>query len=101
MMMPIEPGCMVDILPEEIPLQRDLERVIRGALRDEYREEDVARSIRLLCKQGAPLEAMEDVLQNTLIVYLSTGMRSALANMYYSMPKWIESAENRQRTVLQ
>lgn len=101
MMMPIEPGCMVDILPEEIPLQRDLERVIRGALRDEYREEDVARSIRLLCKQGAPLEAMEDVLQNTLIVYLSTGMRSALANMYYSMPKWIESAENRQRTALQ
>ncbi len=82
-----------DILPEEIPLQRDLENTIRGAMRDAYREEDVARDIRFLCKQGAPLGAMEDVLQSTLIVYLSTGMRRALANMYYSMPKWIQSDE--------
>ena len=82
-----------DILPEEIPLQRDLENAIRGAMRDAYREEEVARDIRFLCKQGAPLGAMEDVLQSTLIVYLSTGMRRALANMYYSMPKWIQSDE--------
>lgn len=82
-----------DILPEEIPLQQGLERAIRGALRDEYRAEDVARSIRFLCKQGAPLDAMEDVLQNALIVHVSTGMRGALANMYYSMPKWIEASE--------
>lgn len=82
-----------DILPEEIPLQRDLENTIRGAMRDAYREEDVARDIRFLCKQGAPLGAMEDVLQSTLIVYLSTGMRRALANMYYSMPKWIQPDE--------
>ncbi|MBQ7887834.1 MAG: hypothetical protein IJ313_13225 [Clostridia bacterium] len=88
----------VDILPEEIPLQRDLERAIRGALRDEYRSEDVARSLRFLCKQGAPLSALEDVLQSTLIVYVSTGMRGALSNMYYSMPKWIEST---QRAALQ
>lgn len=78
-----------DILPEEIPLQRDLEHAIRGALRDAYRAEDVARDIRFLCKQGAPLSAMEDVLQSALIVHVSTGMRGALANMYYRLPKWI------------
>lgn len=86
-------SALVDILPEEIPLQQALERTIQGALRDGYRCEDVARSIRFLCKQGAPLDAMEDVLQSTLIVYVNTGMRTALANMYYSMPKWIESRE--------
>lgn len=84
---------LADILPEEIPLQRDLERAIAGVLRDEYRAEDVARNLRFLCKQGAPLRAMEEVLQSTLIVYVSAGMRGALANMYYSMPKWIESRE--------
>ena len=93
--------AFMDILPEEIPLQQGLERAIRGALRDEYREEDVARSIRFLCKQGAPLCAMEDVLQSTLIVYLSTGMRGALANMYYRLPKWIESSEAGRRAALQ
>ncbi|MBQ8617228.1 MAG: hypothetical protein IJ418_06900 [Clostridia bacterium] len=83
-----------DILPEEIPLQRDLENAIRGALRDAYRAEDVARDIRFLCKQGAPLCAMEDVLQSTLIVCLSTGMRGSLANMYYRLPKWIQPAQH-------
>ena len=91
--MPPEIPVPMDILPEEIPLQRDLERAISGALRSGYNEADVARNLRFLCKQGAPLHAMEDVLQSTLIVYVSTGMRGALANMYYRMPKWIESAE--------
>lgn len=97
----MESHALMDILPEEIPLQQGLERAICGALRDEYREEDVARNLRFLCKQGAPLSAMEDVLQSTLIVYLSTGMRGALANMYYGLPKWIEPNEAGRRTALQ
>ncbi|MBR5301769.1 MAG: hypothetical protein IKU38_02945 [Clostridia bacterium] len=96
-----EAASSVDILPEEIPLQQDLERAIHGALRSEYRAADAARSLRFLCKQGAPLDAMEDVLQSMLIVYLSTGMRGALANMYYRLPKWIESAEPDRRSALQ
>ena len=92
--MQMEYAALMDILPEEIPLQMALERIIDDALRDGYRAQDVARNIRFLCKQGAPLQAMEEVLQNTLIVYVSTGMRGALANMYYSMPKWIESSEH-------
>ena len=92
-LLPAQAQLPVDILPEEIPLSRNLERAISGALRDGYRAEDVVRSIRFLCKQGAPLRAMEDVLQSTLIVHVSTGMRAALANMYYCMPKWMESGE--------
>lgn len=84
---------VMDILPEEIPLQRDLERAIHGALRDGFQAQDVARNLRFLCKQGAPVSAMEEVLQSTLIVLVSAGMRGALKNMYYRMPKWIECAE--------
>lgn len=83
----------MDILPEEIPLQRGLELAIAGTLRDGLREEDVARTIRFLCKQGAPLSAMEEVLQSSMIVYLSASMRGALADMYYMLPKWMECSE--------
>ena len=83
----------MDILPEEIPLQRELERAIGGALRDGFQAQDVARNLRYLCKQGAPLSAMEEVLQSALIVYVSASMRGALCNMYYRIPKWIECSE--------
>lgn len=83
----------MDILPEEIPLQQELERAISGALRDGHTAQDVARTLRFLCKQGAPLAAMEEVLQESLIVLVSPSVRGALANMYYMTPKWIECAE--------
>ena len=81
-------------IPEEIPLQRELERAIAGALRNGLNAQDVAKNIRYLCKQGAPLQAMEDVLQSSLIVYLSGAMRGALTAMYYMTPKWIECGES-------
>ncbi|MDD7175894.1 MAG: hypothetical protein PUH70_12620 [Clostridiales bacterium] len=87
-------ALLMDILPEEIPLQADLERVIEGGLRAGLQATEVARTLRFLCKQGAPLPAMEEVLQASLIVYISPAMRGALANMYYMMPKWIECAEH-------
>lgn len=89
-----ETGVLMDILPEEIPLQADLERVIEGGLRAGLRAPEVARTLRFLCKQGAPLPAMEEVLQASLIVLISPAMRGALANMYYMTPKWIECAEH-------
>lgn len=84
---------MIDILPEEIPLQRDLERAMSGALRDGLCAQDVARMLRFLCKQGAPLHVLEELLQESLIVYASPFMRGAVANMYYRLPKWTECAE--------
>lgn len=83
----------LDILPEEIPLQMELERAVEGSLRDGVTAQDIARTVRFLCKQGAPLSAMEEVLQSALIVYVTHAMRGALRNMYYMMPKWAESSE--------
>lgn len=81
-----------DILPEEIPLEQALERTIDGALRDGRQPKEVARTLRYLCKQGAPLHAMEEVLQSSLIVLLTASMQGALENMYHMTPKWIQCA---------
>ena len=92
LMTPAGSARCTDILPEEIPLQRELERAIAGALRDGQCAEDVATTLRLLCKQGAPLDALEDVLQTALIVYVSDAMRAALSDLYFQTPKWVISA---------
>ena len=92
LMTPTGSARCTDILPEEIPLQREMERAIAGALRDGQRAEDVATTLRLLCKQGAPLDALEDVLQTALIVYVSDAMRAALSDLYFQTPKWVISA---------
>lgn len=94
MLPPDELGAGMDILPEEIPLQQNLERAIAGGLREGQLAQDVVRTLRFLCKQGAPLSAMEEVLQASLYVYVSPSMRGALADMYYRTPKWIECAEH-------
>ena len=83
----------LDILPEEIPLERDLEYAMTGALRENASAHDVARMMRYLCKQGAPLAALEEVLQSFLMVHMDAFMRTALREMYYTMPKWAESRE--------
>lgn len=95
LVMPAQAELYADILPEEIPLQQALERAIHSALRDGFQAQDVARNLRFLCKQGAPLSAMEEVLQSALIVYVSPAMRGALCDMYYRTPKWIECAEEK------
>lgn len=82
-----------DILPEEIPLQRELERTIAGAMRSGHDEADTVRSIRFLCKQGAPLSAMEERLQASLIVHVSQPMRHALQKLHDLSPKWIGSTD--------
>ena len=84
----------LDILPEEIPLQRNLECSLAGALRSGFQKQDVARTLRFLCKQGAPLRAMEEVLQEAIIICITDSMRCALRDMYYSMTKWMECTEN-------
>ena len=85
----------IEILPEEIPLQAALGRAIAGAMREGLSAQDVARDIRFLCKQGAPLEALNQVLQTSLIVYVNAPMRFALQNMFYMTPKWMDTAKNR------
>lgn len=88
-----EQSAWADILPEEIPLQRRLELTLGGVLRSGYQEHEAASSIRFLCKQGAPIDAMEEVLQSMVIVMVTPAMRGALCDMYYGIPKWIECME--------
>lgn len=83
---------MEDILPEEIPLQKALEGAIVGATRSGVRAEEAATAIRYLCKQGAPLEALEDVLQSFLLVRVSPWMRRALVDVFVQLPKWTGQA---------
>ena len=83
-----------DILMEEIPLQDALERAIHGALRSGINEKGIARDLRYLCKQGAPLSALEEILQQKLIVLLTPAMRSALRHMFYMTPKWVECSRS-------
>lgn len=80
-----------DILPEEIPIQRQLEDAIAGSLRAGLGPQETARSIRFLCKQGASLKDMTDVLQLSLITLVSRPIVETLRLMYSAMPKWIES----------
>ena len=80
-----------DILHEEIALQDTLERVIHDAMRPGMHEKEIVRDLRFLCKQGAPLSALEEVLQSGLLVLLTPAMRRALKDMYYMTPKWIDS----------
>lgn len=82
-----------DILPEEIPFQSMLEMQIASSLRDGHHAQDVVRTIRFLCKQGAPLCAMEEILQGSLIICVTPSMRNVLREMYYRMPKWVENDE--------
>jgi len=77
-----------DIFTQEIPLQDALERSITGAMRAGMNEKEIARDIRYLCKQNAPLSALEEILQQGLIVLMTTAMRTALVNMFYMTPKW-------------
>lgn len=95
LLLPAEDGMpgVMDILPEEIPLAQALERAIAGALREGHQAQEVARNLRFLCKQGAPLAALEEVLQQSLIVCVSASMHGALLDMYYRLPKWIECSE--------
>ena len=79
-----------DILQEEIVLQETLERAIHDAVRPGMDEKETVRNLRFLCKQGAPLNALEEVLQSCLIVLLTSAMRRALEDMYYMTPKWID-----------
>ena len=79
-----------DILPEEVPLQAALERTIYGTLRAGETEREVARELRFLSKQGAPIGALEEVLQSAIIVQITPWMRAALFELYDRIPKWVE-----------
>lgn len=81
-------GGMQGILPQEEPLEDALRRALSGALRPGTDEAECVRSLRLLCKQGAPLKALEEVLDSMLMVCRTPRMHAALGAMHAGVVRW-------------
>lgn len=81
-------GGMQGILPQEEPLEEALVSAIDGALRKGMDAQECAQSLRLLSKQGAPIEALREVLSSMLMVYCTPIMQTALEDMHYGVVRW-------------
>ncbi|MCL2810493.1 MAG: hypothetical protein FWD25_01205 [Clostridia bacterium] len=81
-------GGMEGVLPVEKPLDAALTSLLKNALRP---SEDVAlcvQELRLLAKQGAPLEALHHVLAPNLCVLETPGIRHAVRALWQGVPRW-------------
>ncbi len=81
-------GAMNGILPEEVNLHRDMVASLLGNVRPEYNPVEVARDLRLLAKQGAPLDAMKEVLQSVFAGYPTKGSLKAIEGLKAQTPSW-------------
>jgi len=76
------------LLPEEKPLYDRLCGAIRGAVRPESSEEDAARDLIVLAKQGVDEAELRAVLTTMLIMHPGTAMLHALHEVWLSTPRW-------------
>ena len=79
---------MQGILPQEEPLEDALKRAIDGALRPGVEMDESVQSLRLLCKQNAPVSALQEVLDSLLMVRRTERMDAALAAMHAGAVRW-------------
>ncbi len=84
-------GSINGLLPEESVLDEKLRRALAGALRPEYSLDDVANDLRMLVKQGAPFDALKDVMAGMLCVLPTGHMENVLREMSLQTPRWISS----------
>jgi hypothetical protein len=81
-------GGMQGILPQEEPYDEALKRAIGDALRPGVDLDEGVRSLRLLCKQDAPMDALEEVLDSLLMVRRTERMQSALQALHAGAVRW-------------
>lgn len=86
-------GGMQGILPQEEPLEEALTRALHGALRPGVDVAESVRSLRLLCKQGAPVEALREVTDSLLMVRRTERMDAALLAMHAGAVRWNGAGE--------
>lgn len=84
-------ASMNGLLPEESAPDEALQRALYGALRPEYEPHEVASDLRLLAKQGAPLDSLQEIMASTLCVLPTSHMNGALREMRRRVPRWIHS----------
>lgn len=82
-------GSMNGILPDERPAHQKLTLALAGALRPEWEPEEAAGDLRMLLKQGATLEVLQDCLAGMLCVLPTGHMENALLEMSVKTPRWI------------
>lgn len=81
-------GAMNGILPEEVDLNRDMVASLIGNIRPEYNAADVAQDLRLLAKQGAPFEAMKEVLESVFAGLPTKSSLKAMEVLKTRTPSW-------------
>ncbi len=81
-------GGMQGLLPQEAPLDEALSAVLRSALRPSQQTDQCVSELRLLAKQGAPLEALHHVLSTRLCVLETADIRRAVRTLWEGVPRW-------------
>lgn len=82
-------GAMNSLLPEEMVSEEKLRLSLAGALRPEYDLDEVTTDLRLLAKQGAPIQVLNDVMASMICVLPTPHMQNALLEMVTQTPRWI------------
>lgn len=96
LMMPSSAVCYTDILPEEIPLQKELECAIAGVrFATGRRAEECCDNAASACASRARRSAHWKKFCRLLCqVYVSDSMRAALSDLYIQTPKWVAPARS-------
>lgn len=81
-------GGMQGVLPVEEPLDAALAAVLKHALRPSQDLECCVQELRLLTKQGAPLEALHHILAPKLCVLETPAIRHAVRALWQGVPRW-------------
>jgi len=81
-------GGMQGVLPVEKALDDALIRQLRHALRPSQDAKLCVQELRLLAKQGAPLEALHHVLAPSLCVLETPAIRHAVRALWQGAPRW-------------
>ncbi len=82
-------GGMSGMLPEEESLHQMIRAVLDGFTRPEWEADEAAEDLRLLAKQGVPLQDMTEVMASMLCVQATDTMHLALRRLHESTPRWI------------
>ncbi len=82
-------GSMNGLLPEEAATDQKMQLVLKDALRPEYTPQDAAFELRMLIKQGAPMEALRTAMARMLLVLPTQHMESALLEMSCQASRWV------------
>ncbi len=82
-------GSMNGLLPEETASDRKLRLAIAGALRPEWEADEAASDLRMLIKQGAPMDVLRSALARMLCVLPTAHMEDVLHELSCQTPCWI------------